>query len=501
MSVKNQSIEVNYKKAPWSFEEVIRALRFVALPVDIPIKGFSIDSRSILPGEAFIALHGERFDGHDFVESAYEKGAVLTIVDRQDLACLEGKSYLMVNDTKEALLDLAQYARGRTSATVLAVSGSVGKTTTRTWCTQLLSICGPTVSSPHNFNNQIGLPLSLTQLGPDTKFGIFEIGIDVKDSMQPLATLCNPHVAILTPVRSAHIANFETSEALAFEKGQLFSGLACNGVAVIDHENYEVFPMLGHLAKEYGAAEIITIGFSDQATAYIQNIHMHGGLMEVHSHIAGVPVQYTLPMFGKHFAYNSLAALVGAISASHDLPLAEIMQTKWEDMQHAFLEIVRTFRPLDGRGAVYALSLSGKSITLIDDSYNANLDSMLAGMQSLSAQNSAQRRIAVVGDMLALGDQTKASHARLFQALQDDEAIDLVYAVGEFSKEPFSILSQEKRGTWAASVKDLIPQLLQDLQDGDVLWVKASHAIGLSEIRDALLQLDYSKEQNAKKIA
>ncbi|MDR1907437.1 MAG: Mur ligase domain-containing protein, partial [Holosporales bacterium] len=154
----------------WTFDDVVSALRFIAVPTNIPITGFSIDSRTIIPGQAFIALKGERVDGHDFVSQAYERGAAMAIVQDPDLPSLSARSYLCVPNTKTALMDLAQYARARTCATVVGVSGSVGKTTVRTWIAELLSSAGDTVSTQRNFNGQIGLPLSMTQLGPQTNF-------------------------------------------------------------------------------------------------------------------------------------------------------------------------------------------------------------------------------------------------------------------------------------------------------------------------------------------
>lgn len=491
--------EIKLAEAPWTFTDVVQALRFIALPVETPIAGFSIDSRTIAPGEAFIALRGEHSDGHDFLTAAFARGASLAIVEQGDLPALEGQSYLTVPDTRAALLDLAQYARARSSATIIGISGSVGKTTVRAWTQQLLEACGSTVASKRNFNGEIGLPLSLTQLTSTSKFGVFEIGIDRPGSMQHLATLCSPHVAVLAPVHLAHIENFNSAEALAAEKALLFSGLAHGGIAIVDHESYCAHPVIGHLAQEYGASDVLTVGSQEAADAWVISSTPKNGKTEVQASLAGVSVHYTISAAGGHLVYDSLLALITCLCSLYDESFVDIMQTHWNDVGGSLLSLMPSLEPLEGRGAIYEANLPGaRHITLIDDSYNANLTSMLSGMQILGSHTQAPRRIAVVGEMYELGAWTAGHHEQVFAALEASSAIDCVYAVGEHCRSGFDHLSVRKRGVWSANVEGILQPLLDDLRNGDVVWVKGSNAVRLKAVCEEIMSQQEEKKERKR---
>lgn len=507
MSIENSNITADTSlDYSWTFNDVIIALRFISIPVDTPIRGFSIDSRSIEKGQAFIALKGDHTDGHDYLEEAYQKGATLAIVERSDLNALKNRSHLVVKDTHAALLDLAQYARERTAATIVGISGSVGKTTVRDWIYQILSHCGSSVSSMKNFNNHIGLPLSITNLAPTTKFGIFEIGIDRKDSMQPLATLCNPHVAVLTSIGQAHIENFESADALAYEKGLLFSGLACDGVAVIDYESHLKFPILNHLAKEYGAVDIVTVGDSPDANAYVVDAQYDWKTNHtvVKANLDGHLIEYSIQALGRHMVQDSLLSLVAAICSLYKENFSTIMHSKWSDIADLLLSSMPSLTPLSGRGQICHLTLSNHhQITLIDDSYNANISSMLAGISVLQEYHQASRRIAIIGDMYALGDATEEHHAKLFQALNENPNVDKVYAVGDLTHAGFHSLDSHKQGIWSHSVDDLLDCIEEELNNGDVVWIKGSNAVRLNKIVDKLKNshIEADNDISIKKIA
>lgn len=473
-------------KANWTFDDVVAALRFIAVPIEIPISSFSIDSREIIPGQAFIALRGEKRNGHDFLSQAYENGAVMSLVEEGDLPALKGKSFLCVKNTHEALMDLAQYARGRTGATIVGVSGSLGKTTVKSWIAHLLSNKDTTISTLKNFNGHIGLPLSMTGLGTDTRFGVFEIGIDQPGTMQSLATLCNPHVAVLTPLAQAHIENFKSMESLAHEKAMLFSGLCPNGIVVVDQKSCQSFPILEHLAKEYGAINLVTVGFEEGATVRIldrKEIFSTRGT-HVKINFGNLYLEYELCARGDHFILDSAMALAAAVSAAYEGDFESIIKDKKQEIQDIFLPYMNNLEVLPGRGQIFSVCLDGgRKITVIDDAYNANLSSMLSGLESLVSMP-GNRRIAVVGDMLSLGHHTENAHKKLFEAFALQENIDKVYAVGHFVQSYFSILSSHKRGEITSNVEDLEQILKRDLQDGDVIWIKASNAIGLHQISE-----------------
>ncbi|MDR1597907.1 MAG: UDP-N-acetylmuramoyl-tripeptide--D-alanyl-D-alanine ligase [Holosporales bacterium] len=465
----------------WTFDDIVCALRFISVPTNTPIAGFSIDSRTITPGQVFIALSGARVDGHDFVAQACERGAQLAIVERaKAFPELSSYSHIKVDSTHAALMDLAQYARARTAATIVGVSGSVGKTTVREWIAALLAHAGDTVSTRCNHNGKIGLPLSITQLAADTRFGVFEIGIDEPDSMQVLAALCNPHIAVMTPITCAHIENFKSLDSLAHEKAMLFSGLCSGGVVVVDQETYKLFPVIKHVAEEFGAIDVVTVG-NNNASVQIASAVVDGNQTHVVLRVCGVTFEYTIRAVGEHFVQDSAIALASAMCAAYDGTLQHIVGEHAQVITDVFLPVMSSLAPLPGRGQVRTLMLDGaRQVQLVDDAYNANLASMLAGMRAFASMQ-APRKIAVVGDMLALGKTTRDAHAQLFDALSESD-FDKVYALGEFVQEPFEAMPKGKRGALASSLNELERLLLRDLRDGDAVWVKASHAIGLHEL-------------------
>ncbi|GHS91159.1 UDP-N-acetylmuramoyl-tripeptide--D-alanyl-D-alanine ligase [Alphaproteobacteria bacterium] len=479
----------------WSFDKIIDALRFIAAPTEIPITGFAIDSRDVKPGEVFVAFKGARVDGHDFLEQAYQKGAALALVEHMDLPALKGRSFLKVDHTGKALMELAQYARENTRATVVCVAGSVGKTTVRAWITHLLSAVGPTVSAQKNFNSQIGLPLSLTALQRDATFGVFEIGIDKSGVMQSLATLCNPHVAVLTSIDKAHYAGFSSLDSLAQEKAMLFSGLCPNGIAVVNQESCEKFPFIQHIAKEYGAVDVVTVGYKAGATVRIVEAKedFEKGTTTVTLDFAGKRLEYPLHLLGDHWVLDSALALAAAVCASfEENSLKDIVSKKEEDFRNIFLPQMPCLEALEGRGIIIPLCIKGRHITLIDDTYNANLASMKAGLNALLKQK-ATRHIAVVGDMMELGAISEAEHAELFELLRQSN-VAKVYAVGEHVKAPWESLPPEKKGAFADSVQSLGLKLEDDLQDGDAIWSKASRVVGLSGLTEYFKSFQTTKE-------
>lgn len=500
-------------KAKWTFDDVINALGFIALPTHRPVAGFALDSRNVQPGQIFLALKGERQDGHDYVTQAFEKGAFAAIVERGDLPALEGKSFLRVEDAQEALNRLGRYARERSGATVVAISGSVGKTTVRLWTAQLLAALGDVATNPHNYNGQIGLPLSLTELGEETAFGVFEVGIDQPGTMATLSKLCRPHVAVLTPIAAAHIENFASLKELAQEKAQLCVGLEPHGVLVVDQASLLAFPCIREVAEAQSVEEIVSVGFEPGATVRILSMEAipEEDVTSVELDLAGLPVRYELNLRGRAAVLDSALALAATLVAAYEGKLKEIVQTKKEELSSMFLSRMLCLKLAPGRGATTIIrTTDGRKITLIDDAYNANPASMLAGIERLSA-TPALRHVAVLGDMLALGEKSDAAHDALFRALAKKapgsrtnlkgmqekveeaelrrSAIDKVYVVGEACKRAYRLLEPRQRGGYAETVEALVPLLQDGLRSGDVVWIKGSHDTGLCRVAALLRNL------------
>ncbi|MDR0630986.1 MAG: UDP-N-acetylmuramoyl-tripeptide--D-alanyl-D-alanine ligase [Holosporales bacterium] len=494
---------VSEKNVGWTFDDIVHALRFFSVPTNIPITGFSIDSRDLVPGEAFVALKGARFDGHDFLAEAYERGAVIAIVDRQDLPSLEGRSYLRVPDTGVALLDLAQYARGRTSATVVGISGSVGKTTVRTWIAELLSKVGLTVSSKKNFNGKVGLPLSMTALTPQSGFGVFEIGIDSPGAMQPLATLCRPHVALLTPIVQAHVENFNSMDLLAHEKALLCSGLCPDGIVIVDHASSNSFPGIAHLAKEYGAIDVVTVGSEADATVRIVETKVESNAHKgkpPRTHVTlesnGVRFEYSIALVGRHAVLNSVFAFAGAVGAAFEGTWTDIVLKHASDIRDIFIPCMERLQFLAGRGQISQCRLDqSREIIIVDDAYNANLASMLSGLDSFESI-AAPRKVAVVGDMLGLGAFSEQAHSQLFDAISAS-SVDSVFCTGTCCASAFSKLPSSKRGGVADSIPELERMLRASLLDGDAVWFKGSHSVGIHELVGSFLRDDQMKSREA----
>lgn len=472
-------IQENFPSSGWTFNDVVSALHYVACPVSLNLSGFSMDSRTLQPGQCFLPMKGEHFDGHDYIEEAFQKGASMCLSERSDIPALQGHSYLVVDDVLRALNDLAVYARSKSMATIIAVSGSVGKTTTRTWISRLLSSFGSVCSTLHNYNGRIGLPFSLLQLKQqgDIRYGVFEVGIDQKGSMEALAQLCRPHVVVMQDLAMCHTEFFQSMDELAAEKAKLIDGLESNGILVIHEKTLTTYPIFPKKIEKKGDCQIVTVGTSPFSTAFVQKSepNFSNGQTEVKASVAGIPISYTIPCIGDHFVIDSLMALVAVIAALSDKDFHSIMHEDWNAI-YPELDMMK-LSPVTGRGGTLKLK---DGITIIDSSYNANPASMQAELNSFCHAPCLGRRIAVVGDMLELGDQTQAEHQKIFEFLH--KHVDKVFAIGSLCKQGFDVLDDEQKGVWSCNVDDIIDPLLKFLGPNDKVFVKASHAINLDAV-------------------
>ncbi|MDR0633147.1 MAG: UDP-N-acetylmuramoyl-tripeptide--D-alanyl-D-alanine ligase [Holosporales bacterium] len=474
----------------WFINDIISALRFISSPIEMSVRGFSIDSRTIESGQCFVALKGPHFDGHDFVDEALKNGASLCIVEKI-VPALKDRSHLLVENTQKALEILAEYARTYTAATIIGISGSVGKTTVRNWITTLLSeLSGinDVVSTTKNYNGIIGLPLSMLALRKDSRFGVFEIGIDKKGAMQGLAGLCRPHVAVLMPIAPVHIESFESIGDLAFEKSMLCSGLCAGGILVVDYESFEKYPQIRANAQKYNTSEVITVGYTPAATAFIISASkLPENMTKVVTKIAGVNVSYTIQATGRHMVFNSVMSLVAAIASSYNEKLAVIMEKEWGHVGDTLLKSMEKLEPLPGRGETFLVQWEDdRNFTLIDSSYNANPASVMAEIENLVAGYKERRKIVVIGDMMELGSISADEHLRIFQGISDS-GIDKVYAVGLLVREGFDCLPSSKKGGIARNQADMLPMLDDEIRDGDVILLKGSNSMMLGELAQKLL--------------
>ena len=437
------------------------------------ISGISIDSRTLAAGEAYFAIKGAVHDGHDFVEAALKAGAALAVVEKaQRGKFAPGAPLLAVDDVLAALVDLAYAARGRLAAQVIAVTGSVGKTSTKEALLHVFESQGKTHASAASFNNHWGVPLSLARCPADARFAVFEIGMNHAGEIEPLVKMVRPHVAIITTVEPVHLEFFAGIEAIADAKAEIFAGVEPDGAVVLNRDNSQ-FARLERRAKECGIARIVSFGANKKADARLIDVSLHAACSAVHADILGHEVTYKLGMPGRHIAMNSLAVLAAASLAGADLALASL----------SLSQIV----PAAGRGVRRVLGVPGGEITLIDESYNANPASMAAALSVLGQAPVGPhgRRIAVLGDMLELGATGPQLHGGLNDAIKTNH-VDLVYCCGPLMRSLWDALSTGKRGGYADSAANLQTQVLSAVRAGDAVMIKGSYGSKMKTIVTAL---------------
>ncbi|HEY8334755.1 MAG TPA: UDP-N-acetylmuramoylalanyl-D-glutamyl-2,6-diaminopimelate--D-alanyl-D-alanine ligase, partial [Tardiphaga sp.] len=302
--------------------EAMRADTSGALPAGIT--GLSIDSRSIAPNEAYFAIKGDVHDGHAFVDAALKAGAGLAVVERAQRGKFAADApLLVVDDVLAALVDLARAARARLGAQIVAVTGSVGKTSTKEALRRVLEAQGETHASVASFNNHWGVPLSLARCSETARFAIFEIGMNHSGEIEPLVKLVRPHFAIITTVEPVHLEFFAGIEAIADAKAEIFSGLEPGGTAILNRDNGQ-FDRLQMQAAKAGVSRIVSFGADAKAEARLLDVALHPTCSAVHAGILGHDVTYKLGMPGRHMAMNSLAVLAAASLMGADLALAAL---------------------------------------------------------------------------------------------------------------------------------------------------------------------------------
>ena len=410
--------------------------------------GVSIDTRTLQPGELFVALRGESGDGHGFAPDALVRGAGGAMVHR----AVPGTRLLHVDDTLAALHRLGGYARERFTGRLVAVTGSVGKTTTKEMLRTILSAIGPTHAAVASYNNHWGLPLTLARLPPDAAYCVAEIGMNHPGEIAPLARLARPHVAVITTIEKAHIGFLGSIEAIADEKATIFRGLEPHGVAVLPADS----PLLPRLrAAVPPGARIVTFG-AGAADVCLVELREDADGSDVVASVHGRRVTFRLNAPGRHMAMNAMAALAGAIALA---PEAEPYRA------------LEAFMPVSGRGARRCIAVAGGFALLLDESYNGNGASMRAALDVLRLQQ-AKRRIVVLGDMLELGDEGHAEHLALVRHVA--RVADRVFTCGPLMRALYDALPAKLRAAHAADSASLAPLVAQSVAPGDAILVKGS---------------------------
>ena len=448
--------------------------------------GISIDSRTTNKGDLFVALKGENYNGHDFVTHAADAGAQAAMVEKNIQSSIPE---ILVSDTLQSLEKMALAARKRSNARRIAITGSVGKTSTKHLIATLLCAHQSCHASVGSFNNHIGVPLSLARMPAATDFGVFELGMNHAGEITNLSALVAPHIAIITCIAESHIGHFATIEDIARAKAEIFSGLEESGIVILNADD-AFLPQLTDLAKAAGAQEIITVGKSAEATHRLIDIERINDGLKITASLGGDIITFNLGMTTTHSAWTALFGLA----------VAEIEGL----CRQTSIAALANIGDVPGRGRQHSATLSkGRRITVIDDSYNASPASMTAAIcdfaapqvankqvadkQAPNKQAQSPRRIAILADMLELGEKSESLHLALAQPLRANPP-DMLIAFGDGMKVLLDEVATSSIETIACADADAaLERALELLRDGDVVLIKGSNGMKAWQIAQHLI--------------
>ncbi|WP_275783510.1 UDP-N-acetylmuramoylalanyl-D-glutamyl-2,6-diaminopimelate--D-alanyl-D-alanine ligase [Pararhizobium gei] len=461
----------------WTIDDLMAAMHGRPMG-NLPegITGISIDSRSIGKGEAFFAIKGDRVDGHDYAGIAIANGATLLVVSEAKLPALGRLSapMIVVDDVLEAMVRLGCAARDRSAARIIAVTGSVGKTTTKEMLRHVLAPSGRVHASVASFNNHWGVPLTLARMPENTDFGVFEIGMNHPDEIRPLVKMVRPHVAIITTIAAAHLGNFKDLGEIAAAKAEIMEGLVDGGHVILNRDN-EQFDMLERAATSLGISHIHSFGSNPRADFRLLEFAGGSERAVLWAGIGGRTLEIEMGAPGRHIAENALAAIGAAtlVGATIDSVVAAL----------------GTLRPEKGRGARHRFPIGTGFFVLIDESYNANPASMRAAIALLGETETPQggRKIAILGDMLEMGEFAGRVHAELAAPLVE-AGIAHVWLAGPEMVHLRDALPEGIHVEYRETVDALTDFAVSSVTAGDVVMIKSSKGTGCGRIVQALLE-------------
>lgn len=454
--------------------------------------GVSIDTRTLQKGDLFVALTAAR-DGHEFVAQALKNGAAAALVSRTPDGVDKDAPLLLVEDVLQGLEALGRAARQRFTGKVVAVTGSVGKTSTKEMLRMVLGGQGKTHAAEASYNNHWGVPLTLARMPKDYEFAIIEIGMNHPGEIAPLAKLARPHVAMITTVAPAHLAAFENIEGIAHEKAAIFVGLESAGTAIFNGDL-----AVTNILKDAATAQaetLISFGESEGCEYRLASVVIGDATTVAQAQVASDALLFKVPAPGRHYAMNGLGALAVADQLGLDRAISIADLGQWI--------------PGAGRGQREVISLdradTRPTIELIDDAYNANPASLGAALEVLAAAKVTHdvgritegRRIAYLGDMKELGE----NEADIHRALKDHPSISQihrVHCVGPLMKSLHEALPEHQRGRWTETSKEMAEGVARDLDAGDVILAKGSLSMGLARVVDAIRKLGHAAPKKSE---
>jgi UDP-N-acetylmuramoyl-tripeptide--D-alanyl-D-alanine ligase len=451
----------------WTSDEIASVTGGTA-SAPFEVTGVTFDSREVGRGDLFVAMPGTVHDGHKFVDAAFVAGAAGAIVSQ-----LVRGPHVLVDDTFAALKALGRASRERSGATVIGVTGSVGKTSTKEALYAALDRNRPgrVHRSVKSYNNHTGVPLSLTRMPRDAEFAVLEMGMNHAGEIRELVAQVRPHVALITAIAPAHIEMLGSEEAIADAKAEIFEGLEPDGVAILPNDT----PHRDRLVKaaRRHADRIITFGSGDADVHAVHAVSAEGGGSLISAALLERELTFTISQRGEHWVSNALAVLAAVEAVGEDVAVAALA--------------LADLGGLKGRGERHVIELDGGELLLIDESYNANPASMAATLKSLGAERDVSRRIAVLGPMRELGRHSAALHADLAPAVRNAH-VDRLILIGDEMRP----LAEQVVGSISfdlvANVEEATDSLIQIVRPGDAVLVKASNSVGLAKLVERMVK-------------
>lgn len=452
----------------WNNKKLSKALN-VEINQGINCNQIVIDSRIIKKKEIFLALKGENFDGHDFIEQAKNNGAEAAIVSKinKNISIPQ----ILVSDTYEALINLAKYRRKVSNSIFIAITGSVGKTSYKEALSLILNEYGVTYKTSGNFNNHIGLPLCLANLDLNAKYSVFELAMNHSGEIKFLSDILNPDLALITKITDAHLGNFANRNGIISAKAEICSGFNENSMIILN-QNDENYPKLReHIINKYNLKNenIKNFGSSEDNDLIIEEIDFKENKLFANINLEDKKYQIDFSIYNK-----AVAEVISSI-----LLILRELNLDPEKGISAF----KNFKSLEGRGEISKINIENKKITLINDSYNANYLSMRAALETLNfvASKNNNRKIAIIGDMLELGPDSAKFHLALKDVIIENK-IDKIIAVGKFMQKLYNELPDNMKLLSYETIPTDINFIISSLKNDDVILVKSSNGIKTSII-------------------
>ena len=458
------------KQKNWLPIQIKKALS-LSQKIDHSFSGISINSRTLKKNNLFLPLKGKNHDAHKYVCEAFKKGASLS------LANIEGykkfkldkfkKKIILVKNVFSSLHQLASYSRKEIKGEMVAITGSVGKTSVKEALSFILNDKNKIQSTTGNFNNLIGMPINLANFHNEIDISILELGMNKKGEIKKLSNICKPDIGLITKISNAHIGNFNSLKDIALEKSEIFFGMSKLGIAVINKNDPYHF-LLQQIIKNLGIKNVITFGFSKKCDIRLINFkYKNKNSCKVFSEVLGKKVNFYLNNLGDHWIENSLAiiSVIAALNKNVD----------------SYIKRISKFVAFKGRGEILNIQYKKKKITLIDDSYNSSPESLKASIIFLNRLGSKKRKICVLGDMFELGIFSKQFHLQIKKILKDNK-ISNVYTIGKEMKNLFNTLPTSLECKHAENLEELYSDLKQNIKNNDIILFKASRAIQLDKI-------------------